>query len=224
MLPSPPPKQYHQHRANQRERILDAAERLFILKGIDGVSLSAIVREARITRATLYEYFPNKQEVAWAILQRIFELGRVGAAEQVQGSGFQRLEQFMLGMAGRVETAPEHMRFLVEFNTLYAREASAERMRQVTGRSPAPGEDPVARLVRQGLSDGSLRASLDPELIAAAVWNLLSGMNSRFALLGEQVAQEYNRPVAVIYQEICRAFLRGIQPPSSEKETSDAER
>ena len=194
--------------------ILEVAERLFISSGIDQVRLSDIARAARMTRNTVYEYFPNKQEVAWAILQKIFEQGRAGPEEQLDGNGFQQLEHFMLRMAGRLETQAAHMRFIVEFNSLYAREASAERMRQATGRAGSGGDNPVAGLVRQGIADGSVRPDLDPDLMSAAVWNLLSGMNSRFALLGDRISEEYSQPVPVIYQEICRAFLRGVQSTS----------
>jgi AcrR family transcriptional regulator len=58
---------YQNHRDNQRERILDTAERLFIQEGIDNVSISAIADAVRIARRTLYQYFPDKQEISWAI-------------------------------------------------------------------------------------------------------------------------------------------------------------
>jgi AcrR family transcriptional regulator len=214
-----PPKAYRNHRENQRERILEVAERLFISSGIDQVSLSDIARAARMTRNTVYEYFPNKQELAWVILVKIFEQGRVGTGEQPAGTGFQRLEYFMLGMVGRLETQSEHMRFIVEFNSLYAREASADRMRQATGRTASGADNPVARLICQGIADGSIRPDLDPDLLSAAIWNLLSGMNSRFAQLGDRISEEYAQPVTAIYQEICRVFLRGIQSTLNPQET-----
>ena len=216
-----PSKTYINHRENQRERILDVAEMLFIQHGIEKVSLSQIAHDARITRNTVYEYFPNKQEVAWAILQKIFEQGRAGREEQPTGTGFQRLERFMLRMASRLETQSAHMRFLVEFNSLYAREASADRMRQATGRDGSGGDNWVVRSIRQGIADGSIRPGLDPDLVSAAIWNLVSGMNSRFALLGDRISEEYNQPAIAIYQEICRAFLRGIQFTASPEEKSE---
>ncbi len=215
-----PQKPYQAHRETQRERILDAAEPLFVQAGIDGVSLSDIARAAGMTRNTVYEYFPSKQEVAWAILQRIFERGRGGEPVRGEGRAYARLEQFMFGMANQVREHPQDLRFIVEFNTLYARETSAERMRQATAR--AAGEGPVALMVRQGIADGSLRPDLDPGLVSAAAWNLLSGMNSRFALLGDRIEEEYGLPVMVIYAEICRAFLRGLQNPLSRR-TQDEE-
>ena len=170
-----PVKPYLAHRENQRARILEAAERLFTRDGIEKINLSDIARAARITRNTVYEYFPNKQEVAWALLQKIFDQSRGSPEQPPAGNGFQRLADFMLRMVNRLESQSEHMRFIVEFNSLYAREASADRMRQATGRAEPGSGDPVTHLVRQGIADGSIRPDLDPGLASAAVWNLLSG-------------------------------------------------
>jgi TetR/AcrR family transcriptional regulator len=205
------PKNYQRHRDNQRERILEAAEALFIRDGLDNVSLSSIASAARMARITLYEYFPNKEEIAWAILHKIFETSRPGPARLLEGSGFAQIEDFMLGMLRQVEENPAHGRFIVEFNALYARQASSERMRQLTGRSSGSAGGRIAGLVRAGIADGSLRADLDPVLVSAALWNLVSGMNSRFALLGGQIQQEYDLDVPTIYTEIINTFLRGLR-------------
>ena len=204
-----PGRLYKNHRDNQRERILEAAEALFVSSGIDKVNLSMVARAARLTRGTIYEYFPNKQEIAWAILQRIFSQAKTSLPADQQGSGIQRLEAFLLWMAGQLQENPQHMRFVVEFNTLYAREAASERMRQATGRSS--GRDDVLRLLEEGITDGSIRPDLDTVLVSAVIWNLLSGMNARFGLLGDRIQQEYELPAGRIYHEILRIFLRGIQ-------------
>ncbi len=64
-------KIYQNHRENQLERILEAAEKLFIRDGIDNVSMETIADAARLARKTLYQYFSNKQEIACAILQNL---------------------------------------------------------------------------------------------------------------------------------------------------------
>jgi len=204
---------YRSHRESQRERILEAAERLFIEQGIDGISLSDIARAARVTRNTVYEYFPNKQEVAWAILQKIFEQGSADFQDAPGGSGFERIRRAMFLFIERAN--PDHSRYIVEFNSMYAREGGSERMRAITGRSPDDAPGSFYALVRLGIADGSLRPDLDPDLVAAAIWNLLSGMNARFALLGEHITTEYGRPPGEIFREILRAFLRGIQSNTS---------
>jgi AcrR family transcriptional regulator len=80
----------------KRERILEAAQDLFLRNGLRGTTMEAIAREARIAKPTLYAHFPDKDAVFLAILEQIlaakiaaFEAGldgdgpieaRVGAA------------------------------------------------------------------------------------------------------------------------------------------------
>lgn len=218
--PASQPRRYQAHRDNQRERIVDAAEELFIQQGIDRVSISDIARAARLTRNTVYEYFPNKQEVAWAIFQKLVDELSASQAQlpPPDGSGFQRLEQITTRFISALENHPAHTRFLVEFNTLYAREDSAEHIIRVYSQS-APGLAwPIAEIIQQGIDDGSIRAGADPALLAAALLNMINAVSTRFALLGSQISEEYGQPAGAISHEIYRTFLRGIQqPPFPEK-------
>lgn len=210
-------KTYQAHRENQRERILDAAEMLFIQRGIDNVGISDIAAAARISRVTLYEYFHKKEEIAWAIFQKLVQ-EPFPLEETREGTGYQRVERVMMERVTLLEKYPEHLRFVVEFNTLYAREGNPARVRQIVEQGTAGGYGHFARLIREGIADGSVRADLDPDLLSAALMNMLNALNSRFALLGGLIAEEYGHPVMDMYYEICRAFLRGIQNPHNPQE------
>ncbi len=53
-----------------RELILDAAERLFAARGVDGVAVRDLARELGITPSSLYNHFPGKQALYAAVLDR----------------------------------------------------------------------------------------------------------------------------------------------------------
>ena len=61
----------------RKETILDAAEKLFLHKGIDNTTMDEIAKEADIGIATLFRYFPKKeiiiQTVATAKLQILMD-------------------------------------------------------------------------------------------------------------------------------------------------------
>ena len=59
--------QYRRHRQVQVQRILDTAQRLFITKGLEDVTLTQIAQACGITRATLYRYFNSKERILWEI-------------------------------------------------------------------------------------------------------------------------------------------------------------
>ncbi|WP_028778425.1 TetR/AcrR family transcriptional regulator [Shimazuella kribbensis] len=60
-----------QRKTKKRENILQAAERLFLQKGIRSVSIEEIAKGAKASKTTLYKYFADKQEILEAFLQDI---------------------------------------------------------------------------------------------------------------------------------------------------------
>lgn len=54
--------------SEREQQILDIAARLFLERGLDGVSLSELAREADVTRNLVYHYFPNKCALFEAVL------------------------------------------------------------------------------------------------------------------------------------------------------------
>lgn len=53
-----------------REVILDTAERLFALHGVDGVAVRDLARDMNLTAPSLYNHFPSKQALYDAVLER----------------------------------------------------------------------------------------------------------------------------------------------------------
>lgn len=85
------------HKAETRQRILDAASVLFRQHGIDGVGVDTVMRAAGLTHGGFYGHFPSKEalvaEVAAASLaraasrwERIAAEDRSGALEAIVGS------------------------------------------------------------------------------------------------------------------------------------------
>lgn len=62
----------------RRESILDAAASLLESRGYEGVTTNALAKEAAASIGTVYQYFPNKEAVLLALLERYRE--RLGAA------------------------------------------------------------------------------------------------------------------------------------------------
>ena len=51
----------------RKQQILGAAERVFALKGFQEATISDVAREAKVSDATIYEYFPSKEELLFSI-------------------------------------------------------------------------------------------------------------------------------------------------------------
>jgi AcrR family transcriptional regulator len=77
------------------ERILETADRLFYLRGIRAVGVDTIAAEIGISKRTLYNHFPSKDELIRAYLARRFTHAPESnkpAVEQILGT-FDRLER-----------------------------------------------------------------------------------------------------------------------------------
>jgi len=206
-------KTYHRHRENQRERILDAAEELFLEHGIDTVTLGQISRSARISRMTLYEYFPDKAEIAWAIFQKIIDDASQATAPEVaalSGSGYERLARYIEMRIKNFFENTREFRYIALFNYLYAREGSPQRMRGMLEQALSTASN-TERMLRDGISDGSIRPDIQPGLTAAALGNLMAGITSRFALLGANIPEEYGYGLEELAREIFTNFILGLR-------------
>ncbi|WP_454042737.1 TetR/AcrR family transcriptional regulator [Cellulosimicrobium sp. Marseille-Q8652] len=110
-----------------RERLLDAAEELFVERGIAATGVDAVLRRAEVAPATLYAHFAGKDHLVAAYLQRRHERWRATWDDALDRCGddpdaralsvFDALETFQNGastrgcafLAAAVEvTDPEH--------------------------------------------------------------------------------------------------------------------
>ena len=98
-----------------RERILRAAEELFLGHGFGRVTMDELAAELRMSKKTLYQHFASKEELCAAVLERAFvvidaELGRVLGEEGLDFA--ERLTRFVRVVAARFEGAGPFLRDL----------------------------------------------------------------------------------------------------------------
>ena len=65
-------------RAGARDRLLAAAERVFLTEGIRAVGVDRLCAEAEVSKRSLYQHFSGKDDVVTAMLQA--QAAKVGAA------------------------------------------------------------------------------------------------------------------------------------------------
>jgi AcrR family transcriptional regulator len=206
-------RKYQEHRDRQRESLLEAAGRLFAGRGIDAVSMADIATAARVTRATVYNYFPNKQEVAWALVQSHGEQLLAAMPDEVWSSqltGAERVELMLDSMATFSREHPSWSLFAAQFDALYARDGSPERMNALK-HTLIGDDDPLTAALRAGVADGSLRADVDPELTGLTLMTMLVGLSRRLAVAAPTFEAEFGRSIATIYREACRVIMAGLR-------------
>src|SRR5579859_3613513 len=63
-----------EEKERRRAEILDAAEALYARKGWDALTMDQVARSARLSRALVYVYFRDKEDLLFAIGERAVRL------------------------------------------------------------------------------------------------------------------------------------------------------
>ena len=207
---------YHAHRERQRRRILAAAEELFDIRGIDRVPIADIVAAAGIRASTLYEYFSNKDEIVWTLVEELMLRSSTSVLEAIEattGPALAKITALLEAFGNELGDHPQRVRFMAQFDAMYARDWSAERLLALEDRLFPGRFEPLSNLIREGIADGSLRPDLDPDLTMHSVLNAVVGAQRRLASLGNRVEQEYGQPIEFLFRETVRILLLGLRAP-----------
>ncbi len=86
MSPVKPPRT-RPTRDEVRDRILDAAAKVFAAEGFAGATIDAVGQAAGFTKGAVYSNFESKDELFLALLDREFELRGAQIATVLDGSG-----------------------------------------------------------------------------------------------------------------------------------------
>lgn len=205
---------YRGHRERQRRRILVAAQEIFDVRGIDRVTMAEIVAAAGIRASTLYEYFSNKDEIVWALVEdflmqsadsiRVF-------TDAVAGPALAKITALLQAFGKELVENPARVRFFAQFDAMYARDWSVERLLALEEQIIPGRFEVLAKLIREGIADGSLRSDLDPDLTMHSVLNAVIGAQRRLASLGNRVEREYGQPIDLLFRETVRILLLGMR-------------
>ncbi len=207
---------YHAHRERQRRRILAAAEELFDIRGIDRVPIADIVAAAGIRASTLYEYFSNKDDIVWTLVEELmlqWSVSVLEATDRTTGPALARITALLEVFGDELVNHPQQVRLMAQFDAMYARDWSVERLLALEDRLFPGRFKSLSNLIREGITDGSLRSDLDPDLTMHSVVNAVVGAQRRLASLGNRVEQEYGQPIEVLFRETVRILLLGLRAP-----------
>ena len=207
------PRTYHAHRERQRRRILDAAQSLFIEQGIERVTMAEITLASGLQPSTMYQYFSSKDDIVWGILEGVLAdlTARAKAAIDRENTALAKITALLELMADDLTQRQAKVRFLAQFDAMYARDWPAERLLTLEAKINPEGFLYFGGLIREGIADGSLRADLDPELALHAVMNAVVGAQRRLASLGGRVELEYGQPIDKLFRETIRLILLGLR-------------
>lgn len=188
--------------SDARQRVLDVAEKLFITRGYNSVTLRDIADALDIRQASLYYHFPEgKEQLFVAVATRTFERHRHGM-EVAIANAQQDVRAGLDAVAGWFASQPP----LNLMGMMYAdMPALSQTQRLHLGRVAYEAMfTPLRTLFLAAQKRGEIR-QIVPDLLAGSFLTLLDGLN-------HAVHQEGAPPREVMAAEIITIMLDGIRP------------
>jgi AcrR family transcriptional regulator len=157
--------------AGMRERILEMAARLFVLRGYDGISMREIADACGISKAGLYYHFQDKEQLFLEILKANLSLLEevIAVADREPGGGGAKVAFFVRSVFLHM---PSTQRAIIRLANQEMSKVSQAARAEFDSRYRAGFIDPLVAFFANGVNSGEFRA-LDPQL---AVWGLLGLM------------------------------------------------
>jgi AcrR family transcriptional regulator len=108
----------------KREQIVAGARLVFLRDGFAGASTDAIAAEARVSKRTLYSYYPGKEELFADVLRRLTienpQTRVLAAVEEVEPGNLGELRETLVGLAGRIVSVMMDPDYLALLRTIIA--------------------------------------------------------------------------------------------------------
>jgi AcrR family transcriptional regulator len=163
------------------EILVHAAEEVMTRKGFEAVTMREIAAEAGCSPATLYQYFPGKEDLLTAIFERhskiIVEKIRAGAAEIADP-----LERLKNNIRTSIEYASEHKAVGRLLRAGVSRKSGdlLEAMPEAARAHWVDLHRDEMAIIREAQKQGRMRADFPPDLLHWFIRLLCSGVFEQF--------------------------------------------
>lgn len=205
-----------EEKERRRAEILDAAEALYATKGWDGLTVDEVARSARLSRALVYVYFRDKEELLFAVGERAMTLlrDRFIAAAAGHATGMNQVEAIGRAYLSYATEFPHYFDFCSRFHA----HSVAIDPGSHEGACEAAGDEAIGAVVQAievGKRDGSIRPDVgDSALLATTLWAFTHGViqlamakSDDLARFGIAVAEFSNYAFSLV-----RAVAQNVPP------------
>ena len=201
----------------QRISILDAAEKLFLEKGLENTSMSDIAAQAGITRVSLYRYFPNRDPIAFEISVRMLNtIIKVSAQSKDEGTTvMDTIKILCINMIRNFPALRSAYRYIGMFDHLYGNHYPSAELASWY-------KEHIFSLTANGASP-LLGYDLDENTKTRVVtlMNMIMSFLEKMAARGELMAEEQEVPLQMqleAFEEIVIVYLKSLEGELNERE------
>lgn len=158
----------------RRRQILSAAVTIFAYQGLAAAKISDVAEAAGLSYGLVYHYFPSKEVLYVAIVERAL-VGAEAAAKtamEYPGTPWDRLRFLMKQI---LDGARQHPEYALVITQLYASKSVPEEAQELIQKYGPITSQTITSLIRQGQEAGQMFAG-NPEELAAILNCIIQGV------------------------------------------------
>ena len=202
-----------------REKILVAAEALFIEKGFFDVQMKALAVAVGISRNSLYRYFQDKNDLGYAVLgvvlNRIESRFQLLLTDPVLNAGLCGREQ--LRMILKTGFLNEDLRadfsFMAEFDAHFSGSRIPPDFQSRVGTSVSTSMwSRVGEIVATGMADGSIRQDFNQSALEALVLYSMKALQGHILLRRSALVGLSSDEVNQLVPNLITVLIDGLKP------------
>lgn len=176
----------------RRKNIIDAAEKVFFVKGFDDTTMDEIAELVELSKGTLYLYFKNKEELFLEVIKR---------GETILTNLFIKAIKKEKNGLNKVKAIGEaFIKFFHQYhnyNKLYMTDYPKVKNYRTDLNSSCQNENGdghsvFVEVIKEGISDGSIRKNIDPVKTSLLLWGQTMGVLQVIEQKGESLKKECN--------------------------------
>ena len=184
--------------------ILDVAEEVLAEKGYHDTSMDEIAARTGVAKGTLYQHFPGKEDLVFALFERIrilFEqsVEQIGKSSLTAPAKLERILSYVY----QERRGPHARLFQLLYQNMEIRKGLLERKGQLRNRLERTAGQ-IRAILEEGKVEGSFDSAISTGLMLLTFMSLLS-LSTREELLAQE-----QLPSEELISQIGRVFFEGI--------------
>jgi AcrR family transcriptional regulator len=177
----------------RKEDILNAAEKVLASMGYNKASMEEIAKEAQFSRKTVYQYFTDKEDLFFSVLNRVFQrlLNYCTEATKTGTTGFEKLKNLTFAYYNFYQNFPTIMDLMTNVGHIKSNEKNAAKVDVFNNLSKLIVEE-IEKAIKEGQSDGSIRSDLDSTYLANSSQFMLTGFFCMISASGKTFTNHFS--------------------------------
>jgi len=179
-----------EERERRRIEIIQAAEQLYAESGWEDLTMERVARRARLSRALVYVYFRDKDDLHLAIVERSLERlrQRFQVAADGERLGIDKVHAIGQAYMSFAEEVPHYFDACSRFQARQSGDGSTDAQLEACTEAGQRVLRVIATSIEQGFADGSVRSDLGaPMVTSIALWGFTHGIIQLAANKGEHI-------------------------------------